>query len=190
VVDTVRSAAQYQLNAMRSVRIDGLRIPFPSYWCAVRGTQRLSTSNDIRLSTHPDAFVRAEQLFAIHMTPDSSGAVTINLTIDIGPSRSRLEPDWDQLRRAYLYGRDFGPALVQSMFQMPRYAWRLGEVAAALEAPPRSLQMTLFREGYSFDAALRRCRRLHMLLEAGNEVVGLKIERRRMELSADLPGIS
>jgi hypothetical protein len=125
--------------------------------------------------------LKAEQLFGIHMTPDSSGAVTINLAIDVGQTTRRPEPDWAELARVYLEARGFGQALAQSMFKNPLYPWNLGQTASALGAQPRSLQMALFREGYSFDAALRRCRRLHTLLEEGDAVAGLKVMRRSQE---------
>jgi hypothetical protein len=165
----------YQLSAMRNVRIGDLRFPFPSRWRAVRGTQRVSTSNDTGLPAHSEVRIKAEQLFDIHMTPDSSGAVTTHLTIDLGPITLRSEPDWDELGRAYPFTRGFGMVLARSMFQIPVYPWNLRETASALRTQPRSLQMTLFREGYSFDAALRRCRRLNVLLEEGNVIAGLRV---------------
>jgi hypothetical protein len=175
----------YQLNATRSVQIEGLRLPFPSHWRSVRGTQRLTTSNDARLESASDVRVKAEQLFGLHMTPDSSGAVTVDLVIDVGLTLPRAEPDWTELARVFLKTRGFGPALARSMFQLPFYPWKLGETAAALGTQPRSLQMTLFREGYSFDAALRRCRRLHILLDGGHSVSGLKVMRKSQEPRLD-----
>ncbi|AFT90175.1 hypothetical protein LMG9964_06248 [Paraburkholderia phenoliruptrix] len=164
---------EYQLSATRSVRIDNLRFPFPLRWRAVRGRFRLSTARNAGDTTRSEVRLRAEQLFDICMTPDSSGAVTTNLAIDFGPFRPRLEPDWDELGRVYPYSRGFGLALVRSMFQSPYFPWDLRETAWALRTPPRSLQMTLFREGYSFDAALRRCRQLNTLLEKGDTMTGL-----------------
>ena len=168
---------EYQLNATRGVRLDDLRFPFPSHWRTVRGIQRLSTSKDTGLTSHPELRLKAEQLFGIQMTPDSSGAVTINLSMDFGPTVPSLEPNWVELGRVYLEACGVGPSLARSMFRMPNYQWKLGETASALGVRPRSLQMALFREGYSFDATLRRCRRLHTLLEQGDPIAGLRVAR-------------
>ncbi len=168
---------EYQLNATRSVRLDDLRVPFPSHWRTVRGTQRLSTSNDIDLTLHSEWHLRAEQLFAIQMTPDSSGAVTVNVSMDLGPTMPGLGPDWVELARVFKEACGVGPALARSMFKTPAYKWALDETAATLGARPRSLQMALFREGYSFNATLRRCRRLHALFEGGDTIAGLRVVR-------------
>ncbi|SIT41411.1 conserved hypothetical protein [Paraburkholderia ribeironis] len=172
---------EYQLSATRSVQLNDLRFPFPSHWRAVRGTQRLSTASNAGLSLHSEARVRAEQLIDIFMTPDTSGGVTTHLTIDFGPMTPRPDPDWDELGRVYHHARGFGLALARSMFQTPYYPWKLHETASALGTLPRSLQKTLFRECYSFDAALRRCRRLNGLLEEGNSSAGLRVVGLRRE---------
>lgn len=113
--------------------------------------------------------IRHEEMFDVHMMPDETGAVTGRLEIDLMLRNKQSEPDWHSLALSYACnGRGFGLALTQSMFASPSYPWTLESLAARLGARPRAIQMALFRESYSFDAALRRCRSLHTLLRAGH----------------------
>lgn len=113
--------------------------------------------------------VRAEEMFDVCAMPDETGAAIGWLELDIETLATATEPDWKVLKQAW--SRDqggFGLALAQDMFRLPLYAWRIEDVARALSVTRRSLQMALFRESYSFDAALRRCRRLNQLLREGD----------------------
>ncbi|WP_124500876.1 MULTISPECIES: hypothetical protein [unclassified Burkholderia] len=160
----------YQFVATRSVELTGLRFPFPLKWYAERGFLRISNEGRGELLFQGgNADVRVEESFDIRMTPDETGAVAGRLELDLTVKSALTEPEWGDLAAAYSGSRrGFGVALTQNMFQLPRYAWTLEKVASKLDIKPRALQMTLFRECYSFDSALRRCRQLDMLLQEGN----------------------
>ncbi|TDG06062.1 hypothetical protein E1N52_22795 [Paraburkholderia guartelaensis] len=101
--------------------------------------------------------------------PDETGAAIGWLELEIDTWTTTTEPDWRRLMQAFSRnGGGFGLALAQDMFRLPWYAWRIEDVARALGVTRRSLQMALFRESYSFDAALRRCRRLNQMLREGD----------------------
>ncbi|MEM5310306.1 hypothetical protein [Paraburkholderia sp. JHI869] len=113
--------------------------------------------------------VRTEEMFDVCAIPDETGAASGWLELEIGSWETATEPGWNVLKQAFLFdGGGFGLAMAQEMFRLPWYAWRIEDVARELGVTRRSLQMTLFRESYSFDAALRRCRRLNELLLEGN----------------------
>jgi hypothetical protein len=113
--------------------------------------------------------VRSEELFDVCAIPDETGAAIGWLELEINVCSTATEPDWKVLKQAFLRdGGGFGLALAQDMFRVPWYAWRIEDVARELGVTRRSLQMALFRESYSFDAALRRCRRLNQLLREGD----------------------
>ena len=113
--------------------------------------------------------VRTEELFDVCAIPDETGAAIGWLELEIGACGAATEPDWKGLTQAFSRdGGGFGLALAQNMFRLPWYAWRIEDVARALGVTRRALQMALFRESYSFDAALRRCRRLNQLLREGD----------------------
>lgn len=108
-------------------------------------------------------------MFDVSMMPDETGAVTGRLEIDLDVSDAEAEPDWNALAAALSSNvRGVGLALTQTMFRFPWHGWKLEAVAARLDTTPRMLQMALFREAYSFDATLRRCRRLNSLLQIGH----------------------
>lgn len=112
-----------------------------------------------------------EELFDSHILPDAHGSAAGQLVIaaDFDHAGSASEPDWSSLRSAYARGSSgFGLALAQSMFKHPWYVWDIQLVAARLELTSKGLQTALFRDAYSYEAALRRCRRLHGMLERGH----------------------
>ncbi|MBN3793055.1 hypothetical protein [Burkholderia sp. Ac-20353] len=160
----------YQFIATRGVELKALRFPFPLRWHSERGILQLSTACGGELVCRgSNVPVRPEELFDVQMAPDETGAVAGRLELGLTVKGPLLEPDWDTLTSIYSSnGRGFGLALAQNMFRLPWYPWSLENVASQLDTKPRALQMTLFRECYSFDAALRRCRRLDTLLREGN----------------------
>lgn len=165
-----RSAVHvYRFDTTRKMEWKGLRFPFASTWRAERGhhvlTRRLGEK-----PLRPDIPTRIwpEELIDVCAIPDQTGAATGWLELDIDASVTATEPDWNALRQAFKASGGFGLALAQAMFRLPQYTWRIEEVAHELGVTRRSLQMTLFRESYSFDAALRRCRRLHEWLSFGD----------------------
>jgi hypothetical protein len=160
----------YQFVATRGVELKGLRFPFPLRWYSERGIHRLSKGCRGELLRRGGyARIRLEELFDVQMTPDETGAVTGRLELGLTVKNTLSEPDWRALALMYSSKyRGFGVVLAQNMFQLPWYPWTIETVASRLDTKPRALQMTLFRECYSFDAALRRCRRLDTLLRVGN----------------------
>jgi hypothetical protein len=160
----------YRFVATRGVEITGLRFPFALRWCAGRGIHQLSRSRSgERFRPCGEVLIHREEMFDVHMMPDATGAVTGRLEIDLMQRHEQSEPDWRSLALTYVSsGRGFGLAVTQSMFALPAYSWTLDALAARLGATPRAIQMALFRESYSFDAALRRCRYLHTLLRVGH----------------------
>ena len=159
----------YRFVATRGVELRGLRFPFALRWHTGRGIHQLSkTHSGQRYRPGGEVRIRLEEMFDVHMLPDETGAVTGRLEIELITADGPSEPDWHRLALIYSpHGRGFGLALTQSMFGLPWYPWTLESVAGRLCATPRSIQMALFRESYSFDAALRRCRHLHTLLRVG-----------------------
>jgi hypothetical protein len=160
----------YRFHTTRKTEWKGLRLPFTSIWRAERGhhvlTRRLG-EEPLRL--HVPMRIRAEELIDICAVPDRTGAASGWLELEVDVCADATEPDWNALRQAITAGSSgFGLALAQAMFKLPRYAWRIEEVACELGVTRRALQMTLFRESYSFDAALRRCRRLSEWLSDGD----------------------
>ncbi|MBN3728973.1 hypothetical protein G3N92_33035, partial [Burkholderia sp. Ac-20379] len=117
----------------------------------------------------------AEQLFDIEVVPGRSGAAAgaIVLPAPAFVAGGGTEPDWAALRAqlgaqpACTARHGFALALTQAMFELPGYAWRIERVARELDVSRRAIQMALFRECYSFNAALLRCRRLNRLLDGG-----------------------
>ncbi|MGU7776157.1 hypothetical protein ACV229_39135 [Burkholderia sp. MR1-5-21] len=160
----------YQFVATRGVELRELRFPFPLIWHSDRGIHQVSKGSGgelLRGGSH--VRIRMEELFDVQMTPDETGAVSGRLELGVTVDRALSEPEWDALALMYASNsRGFGVALTQSMFQLPWYPWTIEKVASQLDAKPRALQMTLFRECYSFNAALRRCRGLDTLLRVGN----------------------
>lgn len=158
----------YRFAATRGVAFKDLRFPFPLRWHAGRGIHQLSTRHGgERIDLRGEASMRVEELFDVQLFPDQTGAATGRLEIDLVARDRRSEPDWTSLALSLSCGRGFGLALTQSMFALPSYPWALEPVAAQIGTKPRSIQMALFRESYSFDAALRRCRHLDALLRTG-----------------------
>jgi len=159
----------YQFVATRDVELKGLRFPFSLRWHCGRGIHQLSKSHGGELFRQMGkVHIRREEMFDVYMAPDRTGAVTGRLEIDLVLPSSQSEPDWEALARTYsTHPRGFGLSLAQTMFQLPWYPWQIEAVASRMDTKPRSLQMVLFRESYSFDAALRRCRQLNTLLRAG-----------------------
>ncbi|MEX3985126.1 hypothetical protein AB4Y45_39875 [Paraburkholderia sp. EG287A] len=148
----------------------GLRFPFAVAWRAERGHHVLTSRlGGKQLDLNAPMRVRTEEMFDVYAIPDESGAASGWLELEIGAYTAAMEPDWKGLTQAFSRdGGGFGLALAQAMFRLPWYAWRIEDVARALGVTRRSLQMALFRESYSFDAALRRCRRLNQLLREGD----------------------
>ncbi|WP_321897430.1 hypothetical protein [Burkholderia cepacia] len=160
----------YQFIATRVVELKELRFPFPLKWHPVRGIHHLSTGCGEALIRR-DSYIniRPEELFDVQMTPDETGAVAGRVELSLTMIDTLLEPDWDTLASVYSKNcRGFGVLLAQNMFQQPWYPWTIRAVASRLDTKPRALQMALFRECYSFDAMLRRCRRLNTLLQLGS----------------------
>jgi len=159
----------YRFVATRGVEIRELRFPFALRWHAGRGIHLLSkTHGGARFRSGDEVRIGLEEMFDVRMIPDETGAVTGRLELEQMIRAERPVPDWRWLALAYsAHGRGFGLALTQSMFGLPWYPWTLDSLATHLCAKPRSIQMALFRESYSFDAALRRCRHLNTLLRVG-----------------------
>lgn len=135
---------------------------------SLRGFVSLSRSGGIARAEFTNFQKASAEMFDVYMMPDQTGAVAGRLEIDLVLPASQSEPDWDALACTYSTDpRGFGLSLAQTMFRLPWYPWRLETVASRLGTKPRSLQIVLFRESYSFDAALRRCRQLNTLLRAG-----------------------
>jgi hypothetical protein len=159
----------YRFDATRAVELKGLRFPFASTWRAERGhhvlTKRMGRQ---RLNLDAPMRVDREEMIDVCAIPDETGAASGWFELHTGVCVSTTVPDWATLSAAFSRGEGFGLALTQAMFGLPGYAWRIEIVAAELGITRRALQMTLFRESYSFDAALRRCRRLNQLLRDGD----------------------
>lgn len=159
----------YRFDTTRKIEWKGLRLPFASTWRAERGHHVLTRRLGERpLHLNVPTRIWAEELIDVCAVPDQTGAATGWLELDIETRAAITEPDWNALRQAFTASGGFGLALAQAMFRLPQYAWRIEQVARELGVTRRSLQMTLFRESYSFDAALRRCRRLHEWLRYGD----------------------
>ncbi len=148
------------------MELKGLRFPFPLTWRAERGHHALTRRAGIGHAVlNCPVRVRVEELFDARAIPDETGAATGWLELDIDLRGAVCGPDWHELAVALRRGNgSFGLALTQGMFKAPSYAWTIEEVARELGVTRRELQMTLFRESYSFDAALKRCRSLNGLL--------------------------
>jgi hypothetical protein len=157
----------YRIASTRGFRIESLRFPFPLTWCAERGTHKVSRGTDpVTIEPGRQTDLRTEQLFDIEVVPDSSGAATGWLKLQVPPYSPRAEPDWAYLKTV-LAGScrlGIGLELTRSMFSFPGFHWKIDRVARMLGVSPRILQMALFRESYSFAATLARCRRLNQIL--------------------------
>ncbi|MGR3908323.1 hypothetical protein Q3A80_14870 [Burkholderia sp. SR8] len=113
--------------------------------------------------------VPLECLFDVEVIPDESGAATGSLLVDAPDNVASTEPDWNHLAQLLMCSKfGFGLALTQSMFNLPTYPWAIEATAMKLGVSRRFLQMALFRESYSFESALRRCRALNHLLTSGD----------------------
>ncbi|WP_155630848.1 hypothetical protein [Burkholderia cepacia] len=161
----------YQFIATRVVELKELRFPFPLKWHPERGIHHLSNECGGELLRRGSFIgVRPEELFDVQMMPDETGAVAGRVELNLTVISTPLEPDWDTLESVFSNNcRGFGVLLAQSMFQLPWYPWTIKTVASRIGTKPRALQMALFRECYSFDAVLRRCRRLNTLLQLGSD---------------------
>jgi len=160
----------YRFDTTRETQLKGLRFPFALAWRAERGRHVLTSRlGGKQLGVNAPIRVRTEEMFDVCAIPDETGAAIGWLELEIDTWTTTTEPDWRRLMQAFSRnGGGFGLALAQDMFRLPWYAWRIEDVARALGVTRRSLQMALFRESYSFDAALRRCRRLNQLLREGD----------------------
>ncbi|WP_321802289.1 hypothetical protein [Burkholderia sp. BCC1988] len=160
----------YRFASTRGFRFGALRFPFPLVWKTERGSHVIAGNESAAVRDWRSCtFVPAEHLFDVEVIPDDTGAATGWLEVQMPIQPILAEPDWSHLADLLRRSRSgFGLALTQSMFRFPSYAWEISVVAAQLGVSRRSLQMALFRESYSFDAALRRCRRLKKLL-SGDE---------------------
>ncbi|WP_233859538.1 hypothetical protein [Paraburkholderia sp. HD33-4] len=110
-------------------------------------------------------------MFDSLILPDAYGSAAgqLLIAVDFGHPGSACEPDWSALRSACKRGSEgLGLALAQTMFTHPWYEWQLRPVASQLGTTSKGLQAALFRDGYSYESALRRCRRLHGMLERGH----------------------
>lgn len=172
------AARAYRFASVRGFRLGTLRFPYPLVWHTERGMHRIAASRaEMPALTGGLTRLHAEQLFDIEVAPGRSGAAagSIVLPAPAFVTGGGAEPDWAALRarlHAQLNGttrQGFALALTQAMFELPGHAWQIERVARELGASRRTLQMTLFRESYSFDAALRRCRRLNRLLSGDSE---------------------
>ncbi len=156
----------YQFSSTQPAELKGIRFPFLMEWHAERGAHHIQRGLGGQvLEKDKSARIRPEELFHIYLVPDHTGAVagTIELEVDM-PARGS-QPGWESLATALsANSRGFGLALTQAMFRLPGYAWSLETVAAELKTTRRCVQQKLFREGYSFCAALHRCRRLHSFI--------------------------
>jgi len=150
----------------RPVHLRDLRFPFALVWTADRGTHAISgTAGAALLAPGVGWPVAAETLFSMKLAPDVQGVASGMLSLACPAGTHTREPDWGALRRAYAaHDVPFGRVLAQQMFCHPSCPWRLADTAAALGIEVRALQMRLFREAYSFAAALKRCRMLRVLL--------------------------
>ncbi|WP_124612020.1 hypothetical protein [Burkholderia sp. Bp9143] len=159
----------YQFFALREVTLTDLRFPFTARWYSERGVVKLSKRYGSELVRRDGfAHVRREELFDVAMSPDQTGAVAGQLQLDLPAQGGNSEPDWCALAAAYENGKGgLGFVLAQNMFLLPEYPWTISALASRLAIKPRMLQMSLFQECYSFDAVLRRCRRLNALLQLG-----------------------
>jgi hypothetical protein len=155
---------------MRETQLKGLRFPFALAWRAERGRHVLTSRlGGKQLGLNAPMRVRTEEMFDVYAIPDETGAASGWLELEIDGWTTATVPDWNGLTQAFSRdGGGFGLALAQAMFRLPWYAWRIEDAACALGVTRRSLQMALFHESYSFDAALRRCRRLDQLLREGD----------------------
>jgi hypothetical protein len=160
----------YRFDTMRETQLKGLRFPFALAWRAERGCHVLTSRlGGKQLGLNAPMRVRTEEMFDVCAIPDETGAASGWLELEIDACTTATVPDWNGLMQAFSRdGGGFGLALAQAMFRLPWYAWRIEDAARALGVTRRSLQMALFRESYSFDAALRRCRRLNQLLREGD----------------------
>jgi hypothetical protein len=162
----------YQFIAPRGADLLRLRIPFPLTWRAERGSLRvLKSDTDRSFGQRGSFFVPTEELFDSHIQADAYGGASGHLVIatDVACAATAGEPDWHALRFAYARGsRGFGLALAQSMFTHPGYAWDIHAVVSHLDASLKGVQTALFRDAYSYDATLRRCRRLHDMFDRGH----------------------
>jgi len=167
----------YRFDTMRETQLKGLRFPFALAWRAERGRHVLTSRlGGKELGLNAPMRVRTEEMFDVCAIPDETGAASGWLELEIDGCLTASEPDWKGLTQAFSRDRGgFGLALAQDMFRLPTYAWRIDDVARALGVTRRSLQMALFRESYSFDAALRRCRRLNQLLHEGDARCGFAV---------------
>ncbi|SAK63034.1 hypothetical protein AWB82_03260 [Caballeronia glebae] len=143
-----------------------MRFPFSVGWHAERGAHYIRRgAGEGHLEAGAIARIKAEELFDICLVPDHTGAVAGTIELEVDTLASGPEPDWVSLATAFLEcSPSFGLALTQEMFRLPWYGWGPETVATKLETTRRCVQQKLFREAYSFYAALRRCRRLHSLL--------------------------
>ncbi|AQH02625.1 hypothetical protein A9R05_27220 [Burkholderia sp. KK1] len=169
---TIIPMLTYTFVSPRGAALLRLRIPFPLTWRSERGFLRVLKSDTERTFGQSGSFfVPTEELFDSHILPDAHGSAAGQLVIaaDFDHAGLACEPDWSSLRSVYARGsRGLGLALAQSMFKHPWYGWDIQLVAARLELTSKGLQTALFRDAYSYEAALRRCRRLHGMLERGH----------------------
>lgn len=168
---------EYDFFATRDIQWTDLRFPFPLRWRMGRGFHSLCAREGAALIRRAgEVQVKAEQLFDVSVAPDETGAVTGRIMLCGMIDAAGPEPDWPRLLHIYtVQSGVFGLALTQSMFQLPRYPWNMQDVAAQLHTEPRELQMMLFRQCYSFCAALRRCRALNKLLTMSSKDVQVSI---------------
>lgn len=157
---------QLRFSLSRPVHLRDLRFPFPLVWTADRGSHAISGTGGAALLAQGIGWpVAAETLFSMQIAPGVQGVASGTLSLDCPVRAPAHAPDWGALRRAYAaHDVPFGRVLAQHMFCHPSCAWRLADTAAALGVETRALQMRLFREAYSFAAALKRCRMLRVLL--------------------------
>lgn len=157
----------YAFVSLRGFHLSALQFPFPLVWRVERGSIRISARANVNaIAAGRSTRVRTEELFDVDVLPDRSGAAVGHLEIALPLPASLVEPDWSHLASCLASSTrgGFGLALTQSMFRLPRYPWNVRTVARELGLDARILQMVLFRESYSFHAALQRCRRLTSLL--------------------------
>lgn len=154
----------------RPIRACGLRFPYSLNWQRASGLHVISADCAfVRASASTSASwaLPPETCFSVAIEPDAHGCAAGLLTFDSFTGIPGTKPDYAALAHAFAQPTPpFGRTLAQQMFSSPDYPWNAAEIAACLGIDTRTLQMRLFREAYSFAAALRRGRLLRCFLAA------------------------
>lgn len=158
---------EYRFAFSRSVHARNLRFPVPMHWCLAAGAGELLIEGVPSRDACSEWHIPAEHAFDVALSPGIEGVAAGHVMLEGRVPQCEAAPDWCALQYVFAAReRSFGQALAQAVFEAPEFAWQLDDTARRIGISSRALQMRLFREAYAFSSTVRRCRLLHLWLQA------------------------